>query len=118
MRQVPAAVRRLVLLPFSKGTSPSSHTHACDTTPLRKTAKAPATMKTDPDRSGTLHLTVQSTGRPDRPACIHAAPPYLPDAVWPLPGESMEHLAHRAMQMAVGSGAVLVSVLYPVEARQ
>lgn len=94
------------------------HADPSDTSQPRRPAIEPLTMKTHPDRSGTLHLTVQSTGRPDRPACIHAAPPYLPDAVWPLPGESMEHLAHRAMQMAVGSGAVLVSVLYPVEARQ
>ena len=69
-------------------------------------------MKRKPDRTGPLHLIVQATSRTDEPIGIRAAPPYLLVDVWRLPGETQEQLAHRALQMAVGSGVAAAAFIY------
>ncbi len=70
-------------------------------------------MKRQRDRTGPLRLILQASNRHDEPSGIRAAPPFLPAEVWRLPGETVDQLAHRALQMAVGSGTVVAAFIYP-----
>lgn len=70
-----------------------------------------------PDRSGCLHLQLMGRGRAEEPCGVHAAPPHLPVDLWRLPGETVEQLAHRAAQSAVGQGSVVAFLMYPGQVR-
>ena len=60
-----------------------------------------------------LRLVVQGRHPHIQPAGVRAVPPYLPHDVLALPGESAAQLAHRARQMATGSGVVVAWLFYP-----
>ena len=71
-------------------------------------------MKRD-DRTGRLHIKLMGRDRASQPCGIRAAPPHLPVDLWRMPGETVEQMAHRALQMAVGRGLVLARLVYPDE---
>lgn len=66
-------------------------------------------------RAGKLRLIVQGRGRHDQACGIAAAPPHLPVDLLRLPGETLEQLAHRALQTVVGQGVVVLFLFYPEE---
>ncbi len=67
------------------------------------------------DRAGRLHIKLLGRCRSQQPCGIKAAPPHLPHALLCLPGETVEQLAHRALQTATGQGVVLACLMYPDE---
>lgn len=66
-------------------------------------------------RTGRLHIKLMGRARHDQPCGIRATPPHLPVDLWRLPGETVEQLAHRALQMATGQGVVVARLVYPDE---
>jgi len=65
-----------------------------------------------PDRSGGFHLIVLGTDPAAEPVGIRCSPPYLPEAVRRLPGESVPQLVHRAKELAVGQGVAVAFLDY------
>jgi hypothetical protein len=68
-----------------------------------------------PDRSGRFHLVVLGTDPSAEPVAVRRCPPFLPNDVVRLPGESTAQLVHRAKALAVGQGVAVTVLLYPGE---
>jgi len=63
-------------------------------------------------RKGPLHIQLLGRTRNDQPCGIRAALPHLPVDLWRLPGETVDQMAHRALQMATGQGLVVALLIY------
>ena len=69
-------------------------------------------MKTPIDCQGDLHLILMSRSYRHEPIGVHAAPPHLPVMLYRQQGETLQALANRAMQAAVGTGTVAARFAY------
>jgi hypothetical protein len=69
------------------------------------------------NKTGELRLVIKGRGRSELPTGVRAAPPFLPEPLYRLPGETIEQLAHRTLQTVVGHGLAVVWFFYPDEVK-